>query len=298
MQMIDYKGDRLSHLSLGTVQLGLDYGIANKDGKPTTEKACEIISTVTQRGINCFDTAIDYGDSERVLGECLKKEAFIISKISSNELENIEKEAKSSLGRLNQKELWGILLHDSKILDHWSNKESQRIAILKDKGLIKHFGVSIYSKDEFDKALEIEDIELIQVPSNMLDNRLVKNSWISRAKQKGKLLFIRSIYLQGIFFLGSKALPPYLEDAKEPLKELESIANSLNINLSQLALSYIKTIAKDAIILFGAENRQQAIENIELFNESLNLDLEIIDKIILIASRIDENIYNPSLWRR
>ena len=298
MQVVDFKGTKISHLALGTVQLGLDYGIANKDGKPNIKEACELLSSVIDRGVNCFDTAIAYGDSEKILGECIKKDVLIVTKISSNEFENLESEVKSSLDRLSKKQLFGLLLHDNSILNNWSQKESKKIDNLKEMGYIKHFGISIYNEVEFNRALEIDDIELIQVPSNMLDNRLVKNRWIQRAKEKNKLLFIRSVYLQGLFFLGSKNLPEYLKDAKEFLEELEDIAKKLNLELSQLALSYIKSVADGAIILFGAENKRQAIENIELFEKLPILSDEVVSDIILLANSVDETIYNPSLWRK
>ena len=298
MQMIEYKGDKISHLSLGTVQLGIDYGVANSEGKPSLQKACEIISAVVDRGINCFDTATAYGDSEKVLGECLDKEAFIISKISSSAFDNIEDEVKASLYRLKQNRLFGLLLHDSDILDRWNPKSSQIVSNLKNLDLIKYFGVSIYSEDEFNKALEIDDIEFIQVPSNLLDNRLFRHKWQELANKRGKLLFIRSIYLQGLFFLGSNSIPSYLKEAIEPIEKLEEIAKSLNLTLPNLALAYIKSVANEAIILFGAESKDQAIENIELFERVDMLDSDTINKIIKISDGVDESIYNPSLWRR
>ena len=140
MNIIEYKGDILSHLSLGTVQLGMDYGIANREGKPSVQKACDILSAVIDGGINCFDTALAYGESEKILGECINKEVYIISKISSNEFGRIEAEVKASLHKLKQKRLFGLLLHDSRILSSWSSRESEKIARLKESGLIKHFG--------------------------------------------------------------------------------------------------------------------------------------------------------------
>ena len=39
MKEIDFEGQKLSKLSFGTVQLGLDYGISNTEGKPTQKTA-------------------------------------------------------------------------------------------------------------------------------------------------------------------------------------------------------------------------------------------------------------------
>ena len=62
-----------SKITLGTVQFGLDYGIANTDGKPSYEKARDIVATACENGITSFDTAAAYGDSEKVLGQIFKE---------------------------------------------------------------------------------------------------------------------------------------------------------------------------------------------------------------------------------
>ena len=62
-----------TRLVLGTVQLGLDYGIANENGKPTQDQATAIIQKAWDNGIREFDTAQAYVTIENVLGIALKK---------------------------------------------------------------------------------------------------------------------------------------------------------------------------------------------------------------------------------
>ena len=71
---------------LGTVQFGMDYGIANVSGKPTKSEVFKILEIAWQHGIRSYDTAPSY-DSEDLLGEFikvhgLKKEANLLTKIS------------------------------------------------------------------------------------------------------------------------------------------------------------------------------------------------------------------------
>ena len=61
-----------SKLVLGTVQFGLNYGIANTDGKPAPERVRQILQTAYDNGIRTLDTAAAYGESETVLGTELK----------------------------------------------------------------------------------------------------------------------------------------------------------------------------------------------------------------------------------
>ena len=61
-----------SPMTLGTVQLGMNYGIANEGGKPSLEKSFSILSAALEGGINTLDTARAYGTSEEVIGQFLK----------------------------------------------------------------------------------------------------------------------------------------------------------------------------------------------------------------------------------
>ncbi len=66
----------LSRMTLGTVQLGLNYGIANSEGKPDAEKAYAILDKAIDTGVKCLDTASGYGDSEKVIGSWIKNRGF------------------------------------------------------------------------------------------------------------------------------------------------------------------------------------------------------------------------------
>ena len=86
MKSIEFDNQQLSKLSFGTVQLGLDYGISNNSGKPTQKTADDIVEYLIHEGINCFDTATAYGNSEEVLGEAIgtSKNIQLISKVKSD----------------------------------------------------------------------------------------------------------------------------------------------------------------------------------------------------------------------
>ena len=72
----------ISKMTLGTVQLGLNYGIANNEGKPDEEKAFTILDSALASGVKCLDTAAGYGDSEKVIGKYLAASAKVRSEIS------------------------------------------------------------------------------------------------------------------------------------------------------------------------------------------------------------------------
>ncbi|MGB4200250.1 MAG: aldo/keto reductase, partial [Thermotogota bacterium] len=70
---MDKEMRRPSKLTLGAVQLGLRYGIANRDGMPDESAAQEILEEAWRRGITSFDKAAAYGESERRIGAFVKR---------------------------------------------------------------------------------------------------------------------------------------------------------------------------------------------------------------------------------
>ncbi len=299
MKFIKYNDDKLSKLSLGTVQFGLDYGIANIQGQPSQEDVDNIIQYVYENDINCFDTAQAYGNSEEVLGKAIndKKDIFVISKLKSelfksDLLGNINK----SLINLKIDLLYGLLLHDSELLYDWKDEYTVIIDRLIEKKIIKYFGVSIYTNEDFELAIKNPSIKFIQIPFNIFDQRAISEEWLKKAKKNNKLIFIRSVFLQGLLLMDINKVPENLEIAKKYLHLFESYCNRMEISKNELALSFVNTIAKESLILFGCDNIDQAQENIISFNNLKELDQAIIKNIINDFKDIDDTIYNPTKW--
>ena len=301
MRYIYFDNQKISKLSLGTVQFGLDYGIANKHGKPSQESVNSVIDYLYKSGINCFDTAQEYGNSEEVLGKALngKNDIFIVSKIKSNLFkESLESSVEKSLINLNRKEIFGLLLHDSELLYDWHNDYTNLIDNLKKSKKIKYFGVSIYSDEDFQRAISNESIQIIQIPFNIFDQRAISESWLQMAKEKNKLIFIRSIFLQGLFFIQPDLLGGNLKQAKSYLLRLNNIASELNMSISELAISFVNSVADDSVLLFGCDTITQAKENIENFNNMVVLDDTKTEYLRKSFSNIPDEIINPTLWRK
>jgi aryl-alcohol dehydrogenase-like predicted oxidoreductase len=288
----EFRNYKISKLSLGTVQFGLNYGVNNSIGKPSQTSVNEILDFVKNSGINSLDTANGYGDSESVLGNYGVENFQIITKTSSENF-NLET-VKKSLENLKVKKLFGLLLHDTKLLNNWTQKEKNILNQI--KNLTQFFGVSIYTSEDFELAINNSDINIIQIPFNLFDQRALKENWFEKAKNNNKFIFIRSIYLQGLFLMDIEKSP--VEDAKIYLEKLENLSKEWNISKQVLAMSFVKTISKNSSILFGCETLEQAKENINNFENSLNLTEEQLKILENSFANISENIYNPSRWNR
>src|SRR5262249_36978880 len=88
---VDYRilgrtGLRVSALALGTVELGMDYGIAmpGEYGRPAESEAIRLIHAALDAGITLIDTARAYGESEAVIGRALRgrrEQAVLATKV-------------------------------------------------------------------------------------------------------------------------------------------------------------------------------------------------------------------------
>jgi aryl-alcohol dehydrogenase-like predicted oxidoreductase len=262
------------NLALGTVQLGLPYGIANQTGQPDQAAATEIVAAAWAGGMRYFDTAEAYGSSEQVLGRAMATlpraaEARIISKLKTVHgavsAAAIRDQVRGSLERLGRDSLWGVLLHDEDDLDRWDATLEGVFSEIQAAGLIRHAGVSVYDPERAMQALQCRGIDLVQVPANIFDRRMARSGVFEMAAALGKQVFIRSVYLQGLALMTAEQVQQRLPVAGEPCRRLHDFCRRQQLSLRQFAIDHVRRQAPAAAIVIGAETAAQVRENCDLF---------------------------------
>ena len=291
-------------LVLGTVQLGLDYGVANKRGKPAFNEAFEIVDTTWMEGVRFFDTAQAYGDSEKILGSCFREmrkkgadiRPCVITKlrpdIDPTETGRVLREIDASLERLGIEELWGLMLHRESWLDNGSSTLSRAIFKIKGKGKFKHFGVSVYSPEKAIQAFKTEGIDIIQIPFNVFDQRSLEMDIFRLARNAGKRVFIRSIYLQGLLIMNPAQLPAGMVRMNKELEKYRKVTEEYGLSPKLTSLAFVVQKAPDAFFVIGAETSKQVRENVALWRLAKQTTLPDLS---FLASN-DPQLINPSLW--
>lgn len=310
MQYTNIRGLSISKLTLGTAQLGMAYGIANKCGKLDSTACFKILRTAAEKGVNSFDTAELYGDSEEVLGnyfsaiECSGNNNVITTKFKIDSVEdsspgNIEKQVykhvEKSLQHLKIRKIPVYMLHSARDISIYESVVPLTLEKLKKEQLIGKAGVSVYTSDDVDEMLKDDIFEVVQVPMNIMDHILINSGAVKRLKEKNIIVFVRSIFLQGLFFKNLDELTGNLVDAIEPLAQLKKLAEHDGLSTAQLALSYIRDIEGITSLVIGAETPEQVIENIKLIDAPPIVE-KTRDKIDRLFSGIPEEILNPVLW--
>jgi aryl-alcohol dehydrogenase-like predicted oxidoreductase len=292
-------------LVLGTAQLGFNYGIANagKTEQPTQTTANAIVQEAWENGIREFDTAQGYGKSEQALGEALSKlgvsaEALVISKFDPA-LDHLDRNVLSnavgeSLSRLGVPSLYGMMLHKEKMLSAWDNGLSKIFHTFVVSGKIKHIGISVYSPEKAIQALNTDGIDMVQLPTNILDRRFETAGVFQLAEEKKKKIYIRSVFLQGLILMDIGEIPEKMSFVKPVIEKLESISNELKLSRKKLALDYIKSEMPDAKVVFGADTPLHVKENVACWEGELLPSS--VDRVKKIFDCVDEKILNPTLW--
>ena len=302
-------GLRVSALSLGTVELGLDYGIPvpNDYGKPSRKEAIEIIEYAVDSGINLFDTAAGYGESEILLGEALyhHPDCYIVTKVNipqndSGELltpSEFNRQVRQSLDnslRLLQRDTIDIMqIHNatSEIIEN-----SEMIAILnlaKEEGKVRFIGASVYGEKAALSAVQSGWIDVIQVAFNLLDQRMSETVFAA-AKKAGIGVIVRSAFLKGALTKKGRFLPDELSELRD---QVERVVDRLGITweeLPEFALRFCLSVPEISTVLIGTRTR-----------EELDYSIGTADSGALSGGLLDtakglgiseEQILNPSYW--
>jgi aryl-alcohol dehydrogenase-like predicted oxidoreductase len=292
-----------SRLVLGTAQLGMRYGIANKSGQPNKLKAESIIAKVWEYGVREFDTAQAYGESELALGHALGSlgltgEAKVISKfhpcIDYRSTISLRRALEKTLTQLGQDKLYGMMLHGEHFLKYWDTGLGAVLLEFVEKELVEHLGISVYTPQSAIGALKTEGISLVQVPSNLLDRRFEDAGVFHEAQSCGKQIYVRSIFLQGLLLMNGGDLSESMRFAIPVIEKLGNVSRKTGFSLKQLALGYVKSAYSETKVIFGCETAQQATENLELWKTEL--PPQIVENLRMEFRDVPEKVLNPSLW--
>lgn len=300
----DRRCESATSLWLGTAQLGLRYGIANRSGRPSTTEARAIVDQAFSCDYAGFDTARAYGESEVVLGACLQgrePDARVVTKLDPSVdvtgAAAIREAVRLSLARLGRMRLWGLLLHREDLLSSWPGATGRALRGLVDEGLVAHIGVSVYSPHAALAALAADGLDLIQLPANCVDRRMERAGIAARAAERGVQVHVRSAFLQGLLLMAADAVPARIPRARAAVAALDEFVCRHGLERRTFALQYVRYKWPGAGIVVGAESSAQVAEN----------------RCALDAARLDDGLaaawdatwpedelplVNPALWPR
>jgi len=290
----------INKIILGTVQLGLDYGINNTRGKPSSEQALQILQSAYSNGIQTLDTAEAYGNAHEIIGNYHRQNSSqrfeVITKCNAETLLASKTKFKDQLIRnldeLEVDRLNSYLFHSFEQYQQFEHWDILETFLAQDK--IGKIGVSVYFNNQVNAVAEDSRIGLVQLPFNLLDNNSYRGMALSILKEHGKEVHTRSVFLQGLFFKDRESLGK-LYPLKESLLKLDILSGSVPTDIGTLALGY--TLHQSCIdkVLIGIETEKQLQHNFQMLSNVENIPTEIYDAIDHVVVE-NSNLLIPTNW--
>lgn len=270
---------KISKMSLGTVQFGLHYGIANNDGKPSEELSHQMIDTALSLGITSIDTARAYGDSEDIIGRYFKNSKkdlpFTSTKVAIEPdvdpaifEKHIIESVETSLEKLGVSKVNNIMLHDSEWMYDYGDRLSKYFGDLVKRGYCDMVGISMYSGEDIDKMLEYDVFTSTQIPLSIFDQRLINSGHVQKLSDRNFTVFVRSVFLQGLFFLDPAKIsdPILVEHALPRILKLHELCEKEGLTVAEMAITFLRDLPGITSLVLGADNPEQIKANIHYFD--------------------------------
>ena len=292
--------DSFMKIGLGTVQFGLDYGISNPQGITPATEVKNILKLAGESGITILDTAVSYGRSEEIIGQSIPDESsfkivtktpiFKKDRIDKADATRLKETFLQSLKRVKQPTIYGILVHHANdLLVPGGLYLWQAMEDLKATGLVKKIGVSVYTSQQVDKILDQYPVDIIQLPINVLDQRMLLEGHLSKLKSANIEIHARSVFLQGLLLLKPETLPAQFNSVKIHLKHYHETLQAWGITPVQSALGFVLGLNEIDVVICGVNHHQQLEE---LCKTSVPMPASEFHQF----ATNDETICNPSQW--
>lgn len=289
-----------SRLMLGTAQFALPYGVANAVGIPSRGEVASILSKASADGIVSLDTAISYGECERLLGDAGVSDFDVTTKLpavpdgvkAEGVSSWVDSQIRGALGRLRVDQIDAVLLHrPTQMVTEVGDALYRALCLQKDLGHVRRIGISIYDPSELDALISRFDLDVVQAPFNILDSRLLNTGWIDRLQNLGVSLHVRSIFLQGLLLMSKSQRPAYFH-------RWDSLWDRWDAWLQEHDLTALRATLRFALhapgvekVVLGVDSRSQLAQIIAVAGEGPLPDG------YQSLSTTDVELLNPSLWK-
>ena len=193
MKYIHTKGLDLSRFMLGTVQLGMEYGLGSDRAKPSYQKAFAMLDQAAALGINAFDTANNYGDAEYILGQWLEKRyrnpgvrPWIVTKIGplkdeafDNLRDDVRRQVDDCRWNLGVETIDCLMLHNYEDYEAHGKAIQRIFAELRGEHAFRYSAISAYSRHDYGVIAE-SGFDAVQIPLNIFDWGQIESGGIEK----------------------------------------------------------------------------------------------------------------------
>ena len=283
-------------LSIGTAQFGSKYGILNNRGKVPYKEVEKILKHANKHGITSLDTAYNYGNIHKLLGNIGITEWNVTTKIpffknnNENYINEIDNLIEKIFRDLETDKISTILIHDiHKMSIDEINIYWEKLNFLKKNKYIEKIGYSIYDDYNLKNIYKYFKPDVIQGPLNLFNTKLIENGWLQKFFIDKVEFHCRSIFLQGLLLVNHSMIPRRLKKWEKLFKNYESWLKKHKISNLEACLNFIysnKHVSRVVIGVQSSKHLDQIIKT-KTINKNLNFNKN---------KNIDNDLIDPRLW--
>lgn len=303
---LGWTGFPVSVLGLGTVELGMKYGI-RAEAPPPRADAIALLRYTVEKGITYVDTARSYGIAEDLIGESGIGETpgvIIGTKCGAfyeqgedprgEELrQRLTEEVDASLKALRRETLDLLQVHGVSAEAIERGELLGALADLKRRGKVRFFGAATRGKAVSQAAVRSGAFQAIQVGMSILDQRM-RDDVLADAFAAGLGIIARSIYLKGVLTPHREFLPKHLDALRERADAVEDFVKRQGLALEEAAVRFALSVPEVSTVLVGT-TRKEHIDDAVSFAERGVLPSPIMAE--LGKFRLDdEELVDPKQW--
>jgi len=288
----------MSKIALGTVQFGIDYGVNSVAGQVDPKEVKKIFSYAHSTNIGLLDTAPAYGNSEKILGRVNVSNFKVVTKtrhfdsleINNNDVKLLNNDFHHSLKDLKQDSVYGVLVHNADdLLKPGSEKLFDQLKELKQAEKIVKIGVSVYDHIQLQSILDNFDIDLVQLPFNILDRRMIDNGVLATLRSKGVEVHARSVFLQGLLLMSEQNRPDKFNRWSGLWGIWHEWLNDNQITALEVAIRHAISMPEISKVLVG-------VDNVDQLKEIVTASSGVLPNIPDEMFTNDIDLLNPSNW--
>ncbi|GAA4447439.1 aldo/keto reductase [Ravibacter arvi] len=261
-------GLEVSEVAFGGVEIGMPYGIGNTEN-PSEKDAIRLLQTSLDNGINFFDTARLYGNSEQIMGKAFtgrRHEVILASKcrhfrdaggaLPPDALLKpfIENSLHESLEALQTDYIDVYMLHQADLEILSRPLIAEAFAELKKKGVIRATGASVYTPEETATAIRSGQWDVIQLPFNLMNQS--HGACFEEAREKKVGVVVRSVLLKGLLSDRGKNLHPALREVEQYIDRYRQFTGGDYPDLPALATRFVLSFPEVASVLVGIDKME------------------------------------------
>ncbi|HEY2356869.1 MAG TPA: bifunctional regulator KidO [Phenylobacterium sp.] len=245
----------IKKLGLGSGQFGLDQQ-AGARGRPRDAEAREILAIAARSGLTFLEVGRHPSAAEITLGQVLPKPQPFKLTVTTVRPDRgpdlVETEIRAQLARLGVSQVDAILAPSA--TDLFSTHGAalwDRLRKLKDEGLCKKIGVSVYASDDPVGLARRFKPDLVQAPASLLDQRMLIDGTLAELAGMGIEVHLRSIFLNGLLFLPPDRAPNHLKAAAGRISRARRLIAEGRSDPLQAALGFALSRPEASAVLVG-----------------------------------------------